>query len=600
MPELILYDLNAVNFQMLDWLIVAACLLLFVGISISYTGESGRSLSSFFLGGRNLPWYIAGLSMVATTFAADTPLAVSELIGKNGIAGNWVWWNFLLGGMLTTFFFAALWRRAGVLTEVELIELRYSGIAAKLLRAFKAVYLGLFMNVLIIGWVNFAMISILQGFFDISHQSAFWYTMAAMALVAVYSSFGGLKGVAVTDTLQFILAMTGSIVLSVLVIQSPEIGGISGLKTQLNHIHPGTLRFFPSIGQSAAGLTLSIGLGAFFARIGVQWWSSWYPGAEPGGGGYIAQRMMSTPNEKEATWATMLFQVMHYAVRPWPWILVGLSAIVLYPDLAADSKQMGYVYAMRDFLPVGLKGLMLAAFFAAYMSTISTQLNWGASYLVNDLYKRFIFQSKNQNNDRHFVLVSRIMTVLIMAVAVFISAQIQSIAEVWNFIFQCGAGLGLVLIMRWYWWRINAWSEITATFVPFIGYALSAYYFHFDFAGSMFFTSGLTSVAWLLITFLTKPESHETLSLFYQRVKPGGWWSSYAKQLGKVPKVPLGGLFLTWLSAVLMTYSLLFASGKLILMEWSEASIYASLAVIGLLLMLKFAKSYYIFNSHDS
>jgi len=596
MPAVMLYNLNAVNFQMLDWLIVAACLLLFMGISISYTGESGRSLSSFFLGGRNLPWYIAGLSMVATTFAADTPLAVSELIGKNGIAGNWVWWNFLLGGMLTTFFFAALWRNAGVLTEVELIELRYSGKAAKLLRGFKAVYLGLFMNVLIIGWVNFAMISILQGFFEISHQSAFWYTMAAMALVAVYSSFGGLKGVAVTDTLQFVLAMTGSIVLSVLVIRSPEIGGIAGLKAQLNNIHPGALRFFPSIGQSAAGLTLSIGLGAFFARIGVQWWSSWYPGAEPGGGGYIAQRMMSTPNEKEATWATMLFQVMHYAVRPWPWILVGLSAIVLYPDLGADSKQMGYVYAMRDFLPVGLKGLMLAAFFAAYMSTISTQLNWGASYLVNDLYKRFIFHSKNQNNDRHFVMVSRIMTVLIMVVAIFVSAQIQSIAEVWNFIFQCGAGLGLVLIMRWYWWRINAWSEITATFVPFIGYALSAYYFHFDFAGSMFFTTGLTSVAWLLITFLTKPESHETLSLFYNRVKPGGWWSSY----GNVPKVRLGGLVLTWLSAVLMTYSLLFASGKFILLEWSEAFIYACLAVIGLLLMLKFAKSYYIFNSRDS
>src|SRR5690606_33359109 len=315
-------------------------------------------------------------------------LAITEMVGKQGIAGNWLWWCMLAGGMFTTFFFARLWRKAEVLTEVEFIELRYSGKAAAWLRGFKALYLGLFMNVLIIGWVNLALIAILEVFFEIPSEKVFWITGLAMLIAAVYAAISGLKGVAVTDAMQFIVAMIGTIVLSVLVINSESIGGISGLKEKLPE---GTLNFLPVLGTSSIdGNTLALSFASFFAFIGIQWWASWYPGAEPGGGGYIAQRMMSTRSEKDALYATLFFQVAHYCIRPWPWIMVGLACIILYPDLSDAEMKNGYVMAMKEFLPVGMRGLLLVAFFAAYLSTISTQLNWGAGYVVNDFYRRFL------------------------------------------------------------------------------------------------------------------------------------------------------------------------------------------------------------------
>ena len=530
--------------------------------------------------------------MVATTFAADTPLAVNELVGQYGISGNWLWWNMLFGGMLTTFFFARLWRRAEILTEVEFIEFRYSGKPAAFLRGFKAVYLGLFMNTLIIGWVNVALVTILKVFFDIPESEVLWYVAGAMLLTAAYSAISGLWGVAVTDMVQFIIAMTGCIVLAVIVVNSDKIGGIDGLKEKLP---PWSLDFFPSLGaKSSVGTiaaTLTITVGSFLAYLSI-WWSSWYPGAEPGGGGYVAQRIMSAKNEKHSVYATLFFQMAHYCLRPWPWIIVGLCSIVLYPDLSFADKRLGYVMAMKEFLPTGFKGLLLVAFLAAYMSTISTQLNWGTSYLVNDLYKRFIKPTaafKNEDEaQRHYVNMSKITTMLIMLLALYVTTLIHSISGVWSFIIECGAGLGLVLILRWYWWRITAWSEITATITPFIAYAISKYVLHLEFPNSFFLTVGVTTLAWIVVTYNTPREDFEHLKRFYLKVRPGGWWSPIQKITGYDDSDRnFGWLFLCWFSAVLMTYSVLFCTGKFIFKEWKEAAIWFVMAAIGLLLLRK-------------
>ena len=626
----------------LDWIVIAIFLSTILIIGISFRKTSGKSIANFFLGGRNLPWYLAGMSMVATTFAADTPLAVTELVGLNGISGNWLWWNFLAGGMLTTFFFANLWRRANIVTEVELIELRYSGKPAAFLRGFKAIYLGVLMNVLVIGWVNLAMMTILEGFFDISPGMALLYTGLMTVLVAVYASLSGLLGVVVTDAIQFVIAMAGSIILAIIVINTDQIGGIAGLKEQLPQ---GTLNFLPSISQASNSENLTIGAASFLAFFGFVWWASWYPGQEPGGGGYIAQRMMSTKNEKHAVGATLFFQIAHYCLRPWPWILVGLSAIVLYAvpaniqeqelkqdvdallakgvksttltmsaedfknleksdalnanyedviairsELALASladgnleqaitytndKRYGYVFAMKNHLPKGLMGLLLAAFFAAFMSTISTQLNWGASYVVNDVYKRFMAKDASE---KKLVAASRISTILLMALGLLITTQINSISAVWQFIMECGAGLGMVLILRWYWWRINAWSEIVATLSPFVGYTLANYVLGMEFPFSFFFTVGFTTISWLVATFITAPETDAKLTSFYEKIRPDGWWGKFTnREAGE--KSNMLNLTISWLSAVGFTYAFLFLIGKLIFMEWTE-SLYAFLVLI--------------------
>lgn len=570
------------QFTILDWSVVALFFVITILIGLKFSKDAGKSLSEFFLGGRKLSWWVAGSSMVATTFAADTPLLVAGIVGNNGISGNWLWWNMLLGGMLTTFFFAKLWRRSGVLTEPELIELRYGGKPAAFLRGFKAVYLGLFMNVIIIGWVNLAMMKILQGMFDISEFSSLLYVGLAMAFVAIYSAASGLMGVAVTDAIQFLIAMAGCIVLAILVVNSPQVGGIENLKTQLPQ---GSLNFLPSLGESEnTGTVLTIGLGAFFARIGVQWWSSWYPGAEPGGGGYVAQRMMSCKTEKDAVWATMFFQVAHYALRPWPWILVGLSALVIYPQLASNEKEFGFVLAMRDFLPPGLKGLLLAAFFAAYMSTISTQLNWGAGYLINDLYKRFMAPLAEE---KQLVSASRIATIVLMILGLAVTTQLKTIENAWSFVIECGAGLGLVLILRWYWWRINAWSEIVATAAPFFAYG-TARIIGLEFPDSFFVTVGFTTVAWIIATFVTKPEAELTLRTFYERVQPTGFWGL----LNKSGKNNYNNfrLLISWISATVFVYAILMLLGKLIFHEWKEALLLTIAAVVSLTILLVYQK----------
>ena len=573
----------------LDWIIIVAYLILAFGIGFLYKNQASKSLSDFFLGGRNLPWYIAGISMVATTFAADTPLWVTEVIAQHGVSGNWLWWNMLIGGMLTTFFFAKLWRRAEVVTELEFIELRYSGKPAAFLRGFKSVYMGIFLNAIVIGWVNVALASILKVFFDIPDEIVIWVIAGAMVFVAIYSTLSGLLGVAMTDFAQFFIAMAGCIILAIVVLNTDKVGGIPGLKAQLPAWR---FNFFPKIntGSVAEDIgTFSVTVAAFLTFGLVQWWASWYPGAEPGGGGYIAQRMMSAKDEKNAIYATLFFQVAHYCLRPWPWIIVGLCTLVLYPDLPIEDAGQGFVMAMKDYLPPGLKGLLLVAFLSAYMSTISTQLNWGSSYLTNDLYKRFFKQSKEneteEDEQKDYVQKARLFTVLIMLVALFATTQISSIDTAAKFMIECGAGLGMVLILRWYWWRINAWSEITASIAPFLGYFISNYLLALDYPFNFLFTVGFSTICWLIATLVTVPTDEETLQNFYNKVKPDGGWSKFRKP--EDPKTKLAPLFICWISSIVMVYSILFSIGDFIFLNFEDAVLEFSIAVISFL-MLRF------------
>ncbi len=567
--------------ELSDYLIVILYFIISFSIAFYFYKRAGKNTNEFFLSGRNLPWYLAGLSMVATTFAADTPLAVTELVARNGIAGNWLWWNFAFGGMLTVFFFSRLWRRAGLVTEVEFAEFRYSGKPAKFLRGFRAVYLGFIMNIIIIGWVNKAMISVLTGFFDIDESIVFFYVFAVMTVVAIYSALSGLWGVVVTDAFQFFMAMTGCIILAILVVNSPQIGGMSELKSQLPE---SVFNFFPSISDAGeAGGALVLSLSSFLAYVGIIWWASWYPGAEPGGGGYVVQRMLSAKNEKHSLFATLFFQVAHYALRPWPWIIVGLATLVLYPELSENQKGLGYIYAMKDFLPTGLKGLLIAAFFAAYMSTIATQLNWGTSYIINDFYRRFLVKDKTE---KHYVFTSRATTLLLMIVSVIITLFINRISGAWEFILECGAGLGLVLIMRWFWWRINAWSEISAMITPFILLPILKL-FDVGFPDTLFILVPSTTFVWLIITFITKPTDEITLIEFYKKVYPGGrLWKMISDKLPEAPRQQnFISMFINWIAGVVLVYSSLFAIGKVILGDYSNSIIYFILMIISVIII---------------
>jgi Na+/proline symporter len=548
----------------LDIIIIILFLITLFVISSFYAQKAKQSTQDFFLGGRNLPWWLAGTSMVATTFAADTPLLITELVGNHGISGNWLWWNALIGGMMTTFFFAKLWRRANVLTDVAFTEIRYSGKPAAFLRGFKSLYLGVFMNSVIIAWVNLALMKLIYVFFGITYAQQIFCVAMAMLFVALFSSISGLLGVVVTDFVQFIFAMTGCIVLAFIVINSEKVGGVEKL---ISNLPSSTLSFFPKLttGNEATETIkgFSIGIATFLAFVGVQWWASWYPGAEPGGGGYIAQRMMSAKNETHAIKATLFFQLAHYGLRPWAWIVVALCAIVLYPDLSASDKGLGYVMAMKEFLPEGMRGFLLAAFLAAYMSTISTQLNWGASYLIHDFYQRFM---KPQATEKELVTASRIATFLIMLISLGVTTMMDTLENAFKFMIECGAGLGAVLILRWYWWRINAWSEIVATFAPFVGFALSKYVLNLEFPYSLFFTAGITTIAWIAATYLTKPEPTELLVKFYQQVQPQGLWQPIAEKANtQFVSESFQSLIVKWVCGVSMVYSFLFATGYFIL-----------------------------------
>lgn len=582
---LILYILApTMHLSLLDFLIIGVFIAITLFLGFYARKTAGKGIEGFFLGGKNLPWYLAGLSMVATTFAADTPLAVTELVAQNGISGNWVWWNMLLGGMFTAIFYAQLWRRSNVVTEAEFITLRYEGKPARWLKKFKAAYLGLIMNSIILAWVNLAFMAIVKVFFDVDEAHLLLVTGIAMLLVAIYTAISGLLGVALTDAFQFFVALIGCIVLAVITLNSEEIGGISGLKRALP---AGSFDILPTIGGDGGSKGLKMGIASFLAFAGMIWWSSWYPGNEPGGGGYIAQRMFSTKNDKHSFMATFFFQFAHYGIRPWPWIIVGLCAYALFP---LTEPKLGFVYAMNMYLPSGLKGLLLVAFLGAYMSTVSTHLNWGASYIVNDIYK---WKGKS---DKRIVSVSRAVTFFIVILSLFVTSKVNSIKGVWEFVLECGAGLGLLLMLRWFWFRITAWAEIAATVTPFIVYAILKLVLAKDYPvlaksisqdpTSFFITVGVTTIVWLIVVWSSKPMSKDHIERFKKLIYPEGF-DNFKK------KIPW--LFLAWLGGIMAVYSFLFFTGKMIFQEYTEAGILFSSLLFGGILFTISAKKAKLF-----
>ncbi len=567
---------------LLDWLVVAAYFLANFLIGLWYRKRATGSSSEFFVGGRNVSWWLAGTSMVATTFAADTPLAVTGIVAANGIAGNWVWWNGLLSAILTVFFFARLWRRAGVVTDVEFAELRYSGGAAAFLRGFRALYLGLPINCIILGWVNLAMVKILTilfpglslGFMGIDDPklAALAVVFGMMVLTAGISTLSGLWGVLVTDLFQFVLKMGMVTVLAYYAVKAA--GGLGALKSQLLAMDAARegggsiLSFMPDL-KSKWMPVLS-----FAVYLGVNWWATWYPGAEPGGGGYVAQRILCAKDERHSLLATLWFSFANYAIRPWPWILTALASLVLYPNL--KDKEAGYVQTIVDakVFPPALAGLMIAAFAAAYMSTIATQLNWGASYLVNDVYKRFL---KPAANERQLVLAGQACTVLLMFASSVVTYYQTSISGAWKFLMAIGAGTGSVFILRWFWWRINAWSEVSAMLASFVTSLFLQFVLKWSsddadqLAKTVLVTVAVSSVTWVAVTLLTAPEDRKTLLAFYRRVRPAAaLWGPVAREASEVTPPMDGWVNLRdWVAGCLSIYMALFGVGKLILGETS-------------------------------
>ncbi|MBK7871522.1 MAG: Na+:solute symporter [Saprospiraceae bacterium] len=591
------------NLATLDWAIIAAFFVLSLAIGIIVSKRSGKDSSEFFLSGRSMPWWLLGFSMVATTFSADTPNLVTDIVRKNGVAGNWAWWAFLLTGMLTVFVYAKLWRRSGVLTDVEFYEIRYSGPMAAFLRGFRAIYLGVFFNVMIMATVCLAGIKIGGVMLGLSPAQTL---LLATSVTVIYSVIGGFAGVIWTDFFQFVIAMIGSVAAAIFIVNMPEIGGLNNL-----FAHPevsSKLNVLPDFNDSNVLIPL------FLMPLAVQWWSVWYPGAEPGGGGYIAQRMLAAKNENHAMGATLFFNITHYALRPWPWILVALASIIVFPDFASLQKAFPNVNAnvinddlaypaMMTLLPSGLLGVIIASLIAAFMSTIATHLNWGSSYVVNDWYKRFV---KPEASEKQLVTIGRISTVLLMVLAALIALALTNALQAFNILLQIGAGTGLLFILRWFWWRVNSYSELAAMVISF----LVAVYFEFIHSGVLGFAPmldyqklltgvGITTIGWLSVALLTPPADHKVLVSFYKLVKPAsiGWQPVIDKALasgelqasevttGKLP-LEIGGMLIGSISV----YAALFAVGFWIYGNVSAALIATVVAAAGGYLLFRIWK----------
>lgn len=592
-----------VSLSTFDIVLIISLFVIILSIGLWVSKRSGKNMTAYFLSGRNMPWWLLGMSMVATTFSTDTPNLVTDIVRNNGVAGNWIWWAFLLTGLLTVFVYAKLWRKLAVTTDMEFYELRYGGKPAQFLRQFRAIYLGVIFNIMAMAAVSLAAIKIGQIMLGIPA----WLTLVSAGLITVvFSALGGLRGVVYTDFLLFFIAMAGSFAAAIYLIQLPEVGGLHALLTE--QTVQSKLAFLPSFDDKKTLISLLI------IPLAVQWWSAWYPGAEPGGGGYIAQRMLAAKNENHAIGATFFFNVMHYALRPWPWILVALASLIIFPDLESlqaafpmitpDKLGHDLAYpAMMTLLPSGLLGLVLASLIAAYMSTISTHLNWGSSYVVNDFYKR---QVNPKASEKQLVRVGRITTVLLMVLSALLALVLQNALQLFEYILMFGAGTGLIFILRWFWWRINAWSEIAAMFASgIIALALKltplgSYLFNpidgllpdwFEFPFVVF----STTIIWLLVTFLSKPEEHKTLVSFYQRVQPGGpGWTkvlSRAKAEGvsfeesQKWTVPSG--ILAMLVGAILIYTILFATGYWIYGQHKAALILTVIAVLSGLLLVR-------------
>lgn len=534
---------------LIDWILIVGYFVVALGIGAFFSRRASKSLADYFVSGRSLPWWIAGTSMVATTFAADTPLAVTGLTAKHGLAGNWFWWAYAFGGMLTVFVFARLWRRSEVITDAELVELRYGGKPASILRGFRAVYFALPINCIVMGWVIKAMLTILNETVLYTGEGSEpfisdWALIAiCLGVVAVYSTLSGLWGVAITDFFQFIIAMGGCIALAILAIN--DAGGVDQLRQSVEAAMPGgdAFNFIPDLGTASV-----MPIQMFLIYLFVIWWASWYPGAEPGGGGYVVQRMASCKDERHSLLATLWFQVAHYCVRPWPWLIVAFAAIAKYPELlASEDPGVGFPRLMRDLLPAGLRGLLLVAFFAAFMSTLSTQVNWGASYLVSDFYNRFI---KPDATNSQLAWASRAATIIVLVsggVFGFLMRDI-SVDDAWKLLAALGAGTGSVYMLRWFWWRVNAWSEISAMVASLFYFAAIKYgvlskgeapsealAFLESSEYQLAVVAFLTIPTWIAVTYLTQPESRETLETFFRKARPGGpGWGRVSRDLPDV------------------------------------------------------------------
>jgi len=551
-----------------DWMVLALYGLVCVAVGLAVTRRASSGRAEFFLSGRRLSWWLLGVSLVATTFSTDTPNLVTDLVRTGGVAQNWVWWAFAVTGICTVFFYAKLWRRSAALTDIAFYELRYSGKPAAFLRGFRAIYLGVFFNVMIMASVNLSATKIAGVMLGWGRQTA---VLVGGAVTVVYAASSGLSGVVLTDFVQFGIAMVGAVLAAVVALRLPQVGGLSGL-----FHHPavaGRLSLLPDFSDWRTAAA------AFIVPLAVQWWSTWYPGAEPGGGGYVAQRMLAARNERDAMRTTLLFNVLHYAMRPWPWIIVALASLIIYPDLASIGAAFPHIdraivrhdlaySAMLIYLPHGLLGLMVASLAAAYMSTISTHLNWGASYAVEDCYRRFIAPDKDE---RHYVNVGRIVTVFLIALACAVSLWLEHSSQAFQILLQIGAGTGGIFLLRWFWWRINAWTELAGMVISF----LVALYFTFvhralgfaplDSTVELVIGVAITTVGWLLVTFATPPTDRATLQAFYDRIRPmgPGWRAAVQTQPGH-PGESVSAAFLCWFLGVVVIYAALFGTGYLL------------------------------------
>ena len=595
---------ESVSLHWIDWSIIVAYIGFSLSVGIYFSKRAASNTEEYFLSGRSLPWWVVGTSMVATTFAADTPLAITEFVRGPGIWQNWFWWNLLMGSLLGVFLFSRLWRRAEVLTDNELLEIRYSGKPAAFLRAFKAGYFSILYNFIVMGWVINAMASVVSVMLNMDKWTAVWL---CVFIALVYAILSGFWGVVVTDLVQFCIAMFGSIALAIIALD--HVGGMDNLllkPSQLmgsDAVNENTLKFIPPVPDAAYNTSTfwESPFSKFLIFITVMWWS--HHGTD--GGGYIIQRMSSAKNERHALLATLWFNLAHYALRVWPWIIVAVVSIVMFPMIPASYSELGvkagYPLVMNSLLGPGLKGILIVSFLAAFMSTIDTHLNWGASYLINDVYKRFF---KPNESEKHYVFIGKIITVVLMILAAFTALKMQSISKAWEFIFSMGAGIGLVLILRWFWWRINAWSEITAlatSIIITITLELIAWsqtisagetYSLFGAAPVLF---GITLqvhhklmiivpcaiIAWVSVTFMTRPEPSDQLKIFYERVQPGGWWAPITKDFEHTVQPVSKGIIVQWIAGIMMIYGFTFGIGNLIFNNFSNAVLLIGCAFIG-------------------
>ncbi|MEO9264314.1 MAG: sodium:solute symporter family protein [Candidatus Baltobacteraceae bacterium] len=575
----------------LDWVIIVVSVGIMFVPAILLARRAGKNTAEFFAAGRQAPWWLIGISLVATTFSTDTPNLVTNIVRSGGVAGNWVWWAFLLTGMATVFFYARLWRRSGVLTDLEFYELRYSGKAAAFVRGFRAVYLGLFFNCFIIASVNLAAAKIANVLFGIPE----WETLLiAAAFPVVFASISGLWGVMVTDMIQFSITITSAFAAAYFAVKLPQVGGLAGLFHHFSASNSHWLSILPNFTDWKTSVAI------FVIPLTVQWWSVWYPGAEPGGGSYVAQRMLSARTERDSVFGTLFFQAAHYALRPWPWIIVALASMIVYPTMPDIQRHFPYVQshllgddiaypAMLVFMPAGFAGFMVAGLFAAYRSTLETHLNWGTSYLVHDLYRRFMVKERSE---RHYVFAGRLVTVFIMIVAIGLTYILTTAQETFNVMLSIGAGTGLVYLLRWFWWRINAWTEVSAMVASFVVsltfFAIGKFGHPVDTSVTLLVTVGVTTVVWVVTTFVTPPVAQETLLAFYAKVRPAGPGWATIRALSGAGGSPdsLSLSLFGWLLGMLSIYSALFGAGAYLYGHMVGGLVYTAVFTASVILLI--------------